>query len=528
MKIMSDRRTFFQQAGALAAVPWSGVALPPTESAAAFAQTAPGAASQDAIVIENAEMRLLIGENAQALSLIHKDTGQECLAVGAGVPMFTVTQYRPYDNELQLAYPAKVTQFPGQSVRRQGNQLFVSFALVGYEATIDLKITDAYIGFNLGKLEYKGFTSLTHKHQTPIEETLFLQIPVRARKNFGDWLNVTWDDQVAVNVLATDPFARIDAVPCSGHYLFQAGTVDEVATEGVGAALITTATKTLFDRIAAVEEDFDLPRGVESRRRKEYRHSYYEIPMATPQNIDEHINFARMAGFRMMEVYYLSFAQTVGHFEWRPEYPNGMEDLKGVVKKISDAGIIPGIHIHYNKTHKNDAYVTPKPDPRLNLRERLPWRSRWMLPRRRLLWRRTPGSCTLDNERRYLKIQNEMVDYERYSTSPPYQFLDCKRGALDTQAGRTRRGRRPANSTWIPGPSSCALPRTPVSRRKWPSDWARFIAKRDSSSPISTAPKISCPSGTPFRDASGWYGRNWIPSLCLPRGRANRISVGTS
>jgi hypothetical protein len=64
-------------------------------------------------------MRLLIGQNAQALSLVHKASGQECLAANTEVPMFTVTQYRPYDNELQLAYPAKVTQFPGQSVRRE-------------------------------------------------------------------------------------------------------------------------------------------------------------------------------------------------------------------------------------------------------------------------------------------------------------------------------------------------------------------------------------------------------------------------
>ena len=108
-----------------------GSSITTNRTAAAFAQTAPGAASQDAIVIENAEMRLLIGENAQALSLIHKDTGQECLAVGAGVPMFTVTQYRPYDNELQLAYPAKVTQFPGQSVPIQVYRTFRIFRAGG-------------------------------------------------------------------------------------------------------------------------------------------------------------------------------------------------------------------------------------------------------------------------------------------------------------------------------------------------------------------------------------------------------------
>ena len=268
---MSDRREFFKQAGAFAAVPLAGIPLAHA-GLNGRAEAAPKAAAEcNGIVLENPDMTLVIGNDGRAQSLIHKATGQECLAQNATVPMFTVTQYRPYDNELQLAFPAKVTSFPAQSVQRQGDELIVSFALVGYEATIGLKITDNYIGFTLQKLEYKGFTSLTHKRKTPIEETLFLQLPVRARKNLGDWLYVTWDDDVAVNLLATDPFAKIDITPCANHYLFQAGTVDEIKTEGVGAALITTATKNLLDRIAAVEKDYDLPRGVESRRRKEYR-----------------------------------------------------------------------------------------------------------------------------------------------------------------------------------------------------------------------------------------------------------------
>jgi hypothetical protein len=181
--------------------------------------------------LENPDFRLVIGHDGRARSLVHKATGQECLAPQAAVPMFTVTQYRPYDNELQLAYPAKVTSFPAQSVQMRGDKLIVSFALVGYEATIGLTITDNYIGFTMLNLEYKGFTSLTSKQKTPIEETLFVQLPVRARKNLGEWLNVTWDDDVAVNLLATDPFAKIDITRCADHLLLQAGTVDEVKTE---------------------------------------------------------------------------------------------------------------------------------------------------------------------------------------------------------------------------------------------------------------------------------------------------------
>jgi len=53
-----------------------------------------------------------------------------------------------------------------------------------------------------------------------------VQLPVRDRENFGEWLNVMWDGAVAVNLLATDPYAKIDADPRPGHHLFRAGTVD--------------------------------------------------------------------------------------------------------------------------------------------------------------------------------------------------------------------------------------------------------------------------------------------------------------
>ncbi len=434
---MSDRRTFFKQAGAMAATSLSGIAFarglaPAAGAHAASPQTQSAPSDAKGIVLENSEMRLVIATNGEARSLVHKPSGQECLAAELHVPMFTATQYRPYDNELQLSYPAKVTSFPAEAVRQEGDKLLVTFALVGYEATIGLKVTENYIAFRLEKLEYKPQVGLRPKRQDPVEQTLFVQLPVRARKNLGDWLNVTWDDDVAVNLLATDHYARIDCVSCAGAYLFQAGTLDEVATEGVGAALITTATRSLLDRVASVEEDFDLPRGVASRRSSAYRHSYYEMGETTPDNIDRHIEYARKAGFRAMQMYYMSFAKTVGHFEWTPAYPHQMTDLKKVIQKISAAGIIPGIHIHYSKCHKTDAYVTPKPDPRLGLSHRFLLAEPLDPTSATITVEENPRLCTMDRARRILKIEDELVSYESFSTSRPYQFFKCTRGALNT------------------------------------------------------------------------------------------------
>jgi len=436
---VSDRREFLKGAGLLGFASWSG-ALPAT------AQHADGSAEKDAtrenppavragsIVLENAEMRLEISPTGTALSLIHKASGEECLAHDADVPMFTLTQNRPYDNELQIAYPAEVRHFSAVQVKREGDNLLAEFDLVGYSASIAVKITDAYIAFRLEKFTYHGYTPLRVKLKTPVDETLFVQLPVRKRKNFGEWLNVMWDEDVAVNLLATDPCARIRAKERQGHHLFQAGTDNAVQLEGVGAALIVTATPQLLDRVGRVEEDFGLPQGVKSRRSREYGYSYYETSTITPRNAARHIQYAKQCGLRAMDVYYLAFASSAGHFPWRPEYPNRMDDLKKLVAQIKDAGILPGIHVHYNKAHKQDAYVTPKPDPRLNLVESFTLsesigESATVIP-----VEENPRLCTLDDERRILKIQNELLTYERYTATPPYRFEDCKRGALGTQA----------------------------------------------------------------------------------------------
>ncbi|MCD6355324.1 MAG: hypothetical protein J7L95_07230 [Prolixibacteraceae bacterium] len=320
-------------------------------------------------------MRLILNSNGTAQSLIHKASGQECLAKNIKTPVFAIIQNRPYDNENQLTFPAKRKVFAADSVYRLGNNLIVGFELTDYTATVGLKITDNYIGFKLKKLQYKK-AEFGVKRKTRIDEFTLLQLPVKKRKHFGAWLNVAWDDGVAVNLLATDPFARIDACKRDGYYLMYANASGEVKQTGVGAALITTGKNTLLDRIDRVERDFNLPLGVESRRSKAYKNSYYELRKVTPQNIDE--------------------------------------------------------HIHYSKARKNDAYVTPVPDNRLNLRKIFTLAKNLGKNENTIAVEENPAGITLEDGRRILKIGRELVEFETYTTTPPYQFQNCKRGILNT------------------------------------------------------------------------------------------------
>jgi hypothetical protein len=393
-------------------------------------KTAP---ARNSVILENAEMKLVISETGKAISLIHKKSRQECLVQGTGLSAFTATQYRPYDNELQLAFPAKSKTFSAASVKLDGERLFVGFELVDYLAVIRLSITDTYIAFELEKLEYAGSSRLRPKLKTPIDEVVLLQLPVRRRTNFGEWLNVMWDDQVAINILGTDPYAKIDAESCEHYHVFKAGTVDEVKTEGVGAALIVTATEKLLDRVGQVEQDFGLPLGVQSRRGREYRLSYYELQEVSLKDIDRHLEFAKRGGFRSVNIYYQAFAKTAGHYMLREEYPNKMDDLKKVVEKIKGAGMVPGVHLHYNKAHKEDLYVTPVPDPRLNVVRVFTLARPLDGVAETIVVEENPRRCTLDEQRRILKIEGELITYENYISEPPYRFIGCHRGALNTR-----------------------------------------------------------------------------------------------
>ena len=178
---------------------------------------------------------------------------------------------------------------------------------------------------------------------------------------------------MAVNLLATSSYTCISSENYKAYRILKAGTSDEVKLRETGAVLIITSPENLLNYIEQIETDFNLPQGVKNRRREFSRMSGYWSGNAlshnvTTENIDRHIEYAKKAGLKTFYIYYMVFSESPGHYEWSPEYPSGMDDLRTIVKKIKNAGMVPGIRIHYNKAGITDSYVAPFPDPRLNLR----------------------------------------------------------------------------------------------------------------------------------------------------------------
>lgn len=385
------------------------------------------------VIIENDQMKLVISGDGIAKSLIYKPGNTECLIQGKKVPVSTITEPRPYQNEVKLAYPNKKTTFKSNSVRKEGDKLVIGYELIPWEATVGVKIAPDYLAFTLEAFNLTEDYGISMT-EPPISEMWFLRLPVRNLGHWGDWLNVIWDDKVAVNVLATDPFANADSEEGDGYRILQAGVDEKVKLTGVTAALIACSKDKLLDKIAIVEEDYKLPHGVASRRHDLYNASYYWTSNVTPVNVDEHIKYAKMGGFRLMNIYYPAFLESrgyrlIGNYDvFRPEYPNGKADLKAMLDKIKAAGITPGCHFLHSHIGRDSKYVTPIPDHRLNLLRIFTLKQPLSNTDTTIYVEQNPANSTMARNRKVLKLGTELISYRGYTTAPPYMFYGCERG----------------------------------------------------------------------------------------------------
>ena len=395
------------------------------------------------IILENKHFCLTIGGDCCAKSLVHKASGQECLDTYEDTALFSVTQPRPYNNEIKLAYPNKRTTFQANRVRMDGDRLIVGFEIIHYEAEIAVTITDDYISFRLaGFIIHPGdFPSYMNMSGAPVESFRLLQLPVKNRANFGQWLNVSWDDDVAVNVLATSPYAIIDAEKRKNYKIFTADALREVKLVGTEAALIVTDTPHFLDAVDRLEQDYDLPRGVRSRRSQAIRQSQYLAGWLNPETVDQHIAYCKKCGYKMMTLYYASLFRCKEAYDgcgdydddnYWDTYPNGFESVKEVVQKIKAAGITPGLHILHPHIGMRSKYVTPVADHRLHKVRYFTLAKPLGTDDTTVYVEENPENSITADKCRVLQFGGELISYEGFTTERPYCFTGCQRGYQDT------------------------------------------------------------------------------------------------
>lgn len=392
------------------------------------------------IIIENKAFRLVVGEDCVPKSLVCKANGQECLAPNVRLPMFATTQDRPFNNEVKLAYPCKRTTYPAKSLQRDGDKLIVGFEIAPYTAIIQITEKDSYVAFSIADFQenkYGGYGSM-RLDRPPLAEFCLLQLPIADRGHFGEWLNVNWDEATAVNVLGTAPQTIIDAQKQDGYHIMHAHVRKDIRLMGPGVALITCATDKLMDAIAAVEEDYNLPKGVENRRNPLNNASIYFVDDLCLENVDEHIAYAKAGGFRLMQIYYTCMFKEEGHwmlcgdYDYNDRYPNGREDLIAVLNKVKAAGITPGLHFLQPHIGLKSRYVTPVADHRLRLKKHYTLAKPLGLEDTTVYVEQDTVDAVVRNEVRLLQFGGELIHYDGFSTEYPFCFTGCTRGAHNT------------------------------------------------------------------------------------------------
>ena len=394
------------------------------------------------MIFENSKVRLAIDGECRATSLILKATGEELLS-GERLPFISVTQERPYNNEIKLIYMNKRTTYPANRARLEGGDLIVGFDLAPYEAIISVGVADDHISFT-----FKDF--IVHptdydylKMDTPPAVELRLAtLPIREKKKFGKWLNVVWDDSSAVALIGATPHTRIEAEKRGAVRILSADAVKGIKLKGCAAILVADETTTFLDSVASVEEAFDMPRGVNSRRGELISSSIYWTDSINLGNVDAHIELMKKGGFRLALIYYKCIFQRdediagyvkSGDYDYRPDYPDGIESLREMLSKIRAAGIIPGIHFLHSHIGIKSRYVTPKADRRLNLTRKFTLSRPLGLTDDVIYVDEDPDGTVMYPDCRKLAFMGEVISYESYSTEPPYRFMGCKRGVFDTE-----------------------------------------------------------------------------------------------
>lgn len=403
------------------------------------------------VTLENARFRLVIGADARAKSLVVKATGEECLDAREGIPLFSVTQDRPFNNEIKLVWPNKRTTYPANRLRLENGRLVVGFSITPYEAVVGVKPGDGYLAFTLEDFNcargshYPGLAM----NVPPAAEFRLVQLPVKKQSKFGVWLNVSWDDKAAVAVVGADPYSVIDHEDRHGFRLLNADLSRGLKLKGGAAAIVAGAgEKDFLDAMDGFEADFKLPRGVQSRRSGMLNRSIYWSSDVLPGNVDRHIEVAKKGGFSMMLIYYPAVVKAsggyaeLGNYDWRAEYPNGESDLKAMVDKIKAAGITPGFHTLQTHIGVKSRYVTPVLDPRLN-KTRLFTLSK-PIPAEgavsEILVEEDPVDAMMWPTCRVLGFGGEAFYYEGFTTERPYKFTGVKRGHYSTRAAAHPRG----------------------------------------------------------------------------------------
>ncbi len=377
---------------------------------------------------------LCFGKNGKALSFFDKMHKEELLCDG-NTSFCYVTQDRFFDNELKLMHPSRKETLCSDSLSYEDGHLIVGFPKLPYKAVIDIEFRNGYFAFTLSDFVFdEGAYRWLSIAMPPAVSLRFVNLHVRERKYFGEWMNVCHDESVSAAVMGCAAQTFIGYEKTDKGRLLYAEARKGVLFKGCSAVLIAGEKESFLDIVDSFEEDFDLPRGVKSRRCDKINASAYWVCDAVPENIEKHISYAVRGGFSMMLFYYTCFVKEengyslCGNYDLREEYNGSLDEIGRMLEKVRAAGIIPGFHFLHSHIGISSRYFTPVPDHRIMHRQNLTLARSISEKDTVICADQYPFELELPENCRVLRFGSELIHYEACTDTPPYCYTGCIRG----------------------------------------------------------------------------------------------------
>lgn len=328
---------------------------------------------------------------------------------------------------------------PVHSVSREGDQLHVQFLDPDVRAT--LRITPRKQHFLIEVISIDPGDV----------ETVRFDLPLKRLEKAAHAFNATYDDEFGACLFGTTlsstnrgydrgPEVRVLGASCPG--------IRDIRNAKL--ALIGAPFEQFKPAIIEAERENGLPcpmlEGKWARDSEPVRRSYLFATSVHENDIDTLIEYANVGGFGTIIILKNDWLANHGHYDINLDrFPRGIESLKDAVAKIHRAGLHAGVHVFGPSISSNDPYITPVPDDRLayvavppltaaidEKATTLSIAEKPKLPPYAAESRAFPGH--------FVRIGDEIIRYGEVSDGPPYQLINCTRGALGTTAAAHTEG----------------------------------------------------------------------------------------
>ena len=319
----------------------------------------------------------------------------------------------------------------GSRCRKEGDELAITLRRGGGE--VKVKITPRKRHFRIELTEVPEGDSLT-----------FGQVAAETTQDAGTMAGLLADDTHGICMRALNLDTKVQLT--GGRRGLAATTYAEHGL-GNGAIALVASRREDFRPIlqeVAVAEKMPVSKqgGPWAMDAEETRGSYL-FAHVTEANVGEWIEVARRGGFT--NLHYSGWGTSLGHYKPRKSaFPNGMEGMKGTVKRIHDAGLKAGIHTLTGCISTNDPWVTPVADPRL-VPDASYTLAKDLGPQDTEIFLNEPFGnhdvvWSYAGNGNVVRIGGEMIHYTEIAKTKPYALRKCIRGAFRTRPGTHQAG----------------------------------------------------------------------------------------